>query len=228
MKNTVIILTFSFILSGSILNAQAPNPPDKICFNYDLAGNRIAQNPAWIDHYDVNNNPVYIPDCIATENTLSSFGVRIILIKSISQLESVTSSFTNISWILNASDAPVGVLTGPTFPYDDPWIVLNPNSPIGVILDLTPVVKRTMNPDLLIEEIEAHIVPNPNDGQFEVIQKGFDLETTELYIIDNKGVILFKRDFVNGQINISEYASGTYLLVIKDASQSKTIRFVRK
>ena len=85
-----------------------------------------------------------------------------------------------------------------------------------------------MNPGLLTEEIEAQIVPNPNDGQFEVIQKGFDLETTELYIIDNKGVVLFKRDFVNGQINISEYASGTYLLVIKDASRSKTIRFVRK
>lgn len=228
MKNLFFTLILLSIFLVDYLKAQSPAPPDKICFDYDKAGNRVAQNPAWFSHYDANNEPVYIPDCQASENVPSSFGVSIIRIKKMSELDELLPILTNVAWVINGPDLSVGVWTsGPILVANDPWIVSNPNGVYGIVIDLDPSVKSTKNRNDH-DEVTASIVPNPTEGEFEVVQRGFDVDQAELYIIDSKGALLFQRDFVNGQVNISDYPSGTYLLIIKDALRSKSVRFIKK
>jgi hypothetical protein len=209
------------------LSAQAPNPPDKICFNYDLAGNRIAQNPAWFSHFDANNQPVYNPDCTPTENTISTFGGKIILIKNVADLDIITS-WSNVRWVLNVNEVPIGIIkTTPVLSPTSFWVVNNPHDDYAVVLDLQNIVKGTdlKNP---IAPIDAFIVPNPNLGQFKLEQSGFETNKTEVLIFDTKGALMMKRDYVNGFFNISEYSTGNYLLIIKDSQNSKVVRFTKE
>jgi hypothetical protein len=227
MKKTFFIITYLFI--ANIFYSQSPptSDPDKICFNYDLAGNRIAQNPAWMTGYNTNNEPVYNPDCTPTENTKSTFGGKIIYVKNIVDIDIITA-LPNKSWVLNVTDVPIGIYTGvPVLTPTSWWVVNNPNDNYAVILDLQNVVKGTdvKNP---LGDLDAYIVPNPNLGQFKLEQSGFDTDKAEVLIFDTKGALLMKRDYINGFFNISEYSTGNYLLIIKDTQNSKVVRFTKE
>ncbi len=76
MKKLTLIIIVLLSLSMSIIKAQAPNPPYKICFDYDVAGNRIAQKPAWLGRFSPlppDPNAYFDPDCQCNvpENTKS-------------------------------------------------------------------------------------------------------------------------------------------------------------
>jgi len=237
MKNYIMplrIFSISLIMLYSLfIKAQAPNPPDKICFNYDIAGNRIAQNPAWI------TVPI---DCICNDpnTTLSRFDkINIIRITRLSDLNLATGFYTDIRWVLDIKDIPIGVLTDHgTISSPNFGEVSNaPNLPVGIILDLeSPIQGRSIqyptSPQKgvlpITSPLNLKIVPNPTEGVFQLITEGFDLDQSSIIIIDEKGSELFHREYINGWVNISEFSNGNYMLILKDSKNTKTARFIKK
>ncbi|MFN5849371.1 MAG: hypothetical protein ACK43K_12825, partial [Chitinophagales bacterium] len=95
--------------------------PYKICFDYDVAGNRIAQKPAWLGRFSPlppDPNAYFDPDCQCNvpENTKSNFGNKVISIKKWSDLNWVIDQISvvnaDISWVLPHKKVPIGVWTG--------------------------------------------------------------------------------------------------------------------
>jgi hypothetical protein len=75
--------------------------------------------------------------------------------------------------------------------------------------------------------IEVSITPNPNEGEFKVIHKGFDEENTFIYIYDTNGKILYKRPYLDGVVNVSEFVKGVYNLILKDKNNMLSTRFIK-
>jgi aminopeptidase N len=74
--------------------------------------------------------------------------------------------------------------------------------------------------DVNVEEVT--IYPNPSNGTFTV---NCDFKNAELIVIDTKGTPIKHETFSGSTtINICDYASGTYLLQIKDPNTERTIR----
>lgn len=223
MKKTLALITLFLTLVQ--VTAQSP---DKICFDYDAAGNRIAQKPAILDV----NSGNYNPDCSpSVSQGPSGFGIGIIKISHIGQLDEILAVLTDVRWVLPIGDVPISVLSGVTSVYSWPsnYVSLNPNLPYAIVIDeQLPPVAPPFAPPPPSQNLEVSLVPNPTDGRFTVVQSGFDPEKSEIYIVNMQGVILFQREFVNGEINISEYAGGEYILRLQDDKNSKTVRFVKK
>ena len=74
------------------------------------------------------------------------------------------------------------------------------------------------------KKLEISVVPNPVYGQFKLEQVGFDKETATIYIYDNKGGLLYERNYDDGDVNISGFAQGSYIIVLKDKDYQKATR----
>jgi hypothetical protein len=222
MKKSFIILSLFVFLYANFIQGQAPNPPDKICFDYDIAGNRIAQKPAWITiPIDCQcNNPM---------QTISKFDIELIRIKDINILGEAINKIRDIRWIIRIEDYPI-------VPFEKRSInelvnlsKINNEKAYGLILDFeedeTIIEKSAFEVKPLLE---LSIFPNPTEGQFEVLHKGFDEAKSELLIFDSKGSIMMQRALETGQVNVSEYPSGNYILILKDEKNTRSIRFVKQ
>ena len=82
MKKILILLAMLQISIQSF--SQAPSPPHKICYSYDVAGNRVKQDPGWLVNL---SHPDYGLNCSAVEDLVANYGINIIKISHISQLE---------------------------------------------------------------------------------------------------------------------------------------------
>ncbi|MCE2962650.1 MAG: hypothetical protein ACK43K_11140 [Chitinophagales bacterium] len=197
MKKTLSLITLFLALSQVI--AQSP---DKICFDYDAAGNRIAQKPAVIDQ----NTGNYNPDCTPSEGSYWGSGIGIIKISHIGQLEELIGRLTDIRWVLPIDNVPISTWsTSPVYTPLSDFVLLNPHSPYAIVFEsaLPPAAPPFTSAPPQVEP-NVSIVPNPNEGQFKLEPTGFDPDRSEIFIINMQGVVLFKRDYVNGEINISE------------------------
>ena len=225
MKKILILLALLQISIQSF--SQAPSPPHKICYSYDVAGNRVKQDPGWLVNL---SHPDYGLNCSAVEDLVANYGINIIKISHISQLEELHGALTDIRWVLPIGDVPISVLSGVTSVYTWPsnYVSLNPNLPYAVIWESLPPAAPPIPPASPPQQIEVNIVPNPTEGRFKVDQLGFNIDKAEILIVSMQGAILFKREFVSGEVNVSEYPSGEYLLILRDEINSKTVRFMKK
>lgn len=198
MKTYLLFLLLTFFARN--LAAQLPNPPDKLCYDYDKAGNRTRQKPAW-----VNANPPI--DCTPNNpdnQVLYDVRIWIVNLSGISELQNLAS------WGIY----PVAVITESEsnvfYQNETPPIPVSGNQQFYP--DQRDIVYAILSPSLkgattdTFTNIKISIVPNPVYGQFRIEQEGFDIETTNIYIYDNKGGLLFERNYDEGIVNISEFA----------------------
>jgi hypothetical protein len=226
MKKTLTLITLFLALIQ--VHAQSP---DKICFDYDAGGNRIAQKPAVLVWDQASQSHIYSPDCTPSVfNGSGKFGVNIIKISHIGLLEELYPWLTDIRWVMPLGDVPIKAWEGVSVytPASD-FVIANPHLPYAIVYDdlILPPAAPPMQ-QAPPQPLEVSLVPNPTDGRFTVVQSGFDPDKSEIYIVNMQGAVLFKREFVNGEINISEYSGGEYLLILQDDKNSKTVRFVKK
>lgn len=79
-----------------------------------------------------------------------------------------------------------------------------------------------------LNDIEALIVPNPSDGNFTLQVTLNDYANIDVYVHDAVGRLVFRHNVSikegNLPINISNEANGMYVVTIRNASTSKTMR----
>ena len=198
-------IAVALIFYSSLAYSQAPNPPEELCYNYDRAGNRFQQNPAWI------SIPIPItctpndPDNAARPN----FGFMYAYPPQTE--ENLFPNLPNTPW--NVGDN--GHVNGPfSNPNGDPVYALA--APSSLVFKDPPKNSSFIS-----------IIPNPNVGQFSVYEEGFNSEGKMIYILDNKGVLLFEREYVDGYVGIGEFAAGEYILILKDKDRQMSVKFVK-
>jgi hypothetical protein len=219
MKATI---TFSFLMLCIFLHSQpctpptsgAPNPPNKLCYNYDKCGNRIGQVPSWLDVFP----EYYCPEITCTPNdpdyNQSIFRGRYF--------------YPPWSWLEGSNISADGTTLwspGPgwiLYPWADDGSTVVRGSDVqargGQEVEDTPNYVTTV----------FNIVPNPNVGQFRIEQTGFDEEKSIIKIYDNKSRLVYTREYINGEVNISEFSAGTYLLYLSDGIVQKSVWFIKK
>lgn len=200
MNTTKIILIILIYSSLNHLNAQMiPNTnvdaPNKLCYDYDKAGNRVGQNPSWI-------LPEYSPELTCTpndpESTITMFGTVFLY-------PPITGENNNpSSW-------PIGVWT------DNGSVTNNPPGNRSIAQQGNTAVSITI-----------HIIPNPNIGQFRVAQRGFDIDNSRIFIYNSSGQLIFDREYVNGDVNISELPVGVYILKLVDFFNERSVKFEKR
>ena len=230
MKRTIIVfLTLAIWVS----QCQSQADPDKICYDYDKAGNRIAQNSAWLN--PGGGHPDYLPDCTPNnpdeyiKNTWRVYIVRILNVDD--QLPYLVDRIGRpVPLVTTVESADLVTKVNATFiDINDP-ILTNTNHNIFVYGELSPLLPPLPPPPSLArnqtsESPQLSIVPNPNLGHFKLEQTGFDIASSVIFIYDNNGRILFQRSYDTGEVSIGEFSSGKYILVLKDKVQQKSIRF---
>ncbi len=83
------------------------------------------------------------------------------------------------------------------------------------------------------DELNLKVFPNPSDGNFVLEFTLIDNKPAELNIFDIGGKIIWQK-IVKGrgkhieQVNLSEYPTGTYLLVLQKAQLKKTIKLEKQ
>jgi hypothetical protein len=239
--------------------AQTPPttlPPNKVCYGYDAAGNRIGQTPNWIEPYLGISNPVcYLPP----EMTIPKFFGPVFIIKDLGWLVDIAKDF-QIEWVVEVPNLPKDLTSvknwiawgNPTQENAGGISVVNDfiNSGItnvGVVYDpkgIYDVEFKTFDPNFVerktIQEsadarqinmptpaVELLIVPNPTYGQFDLKAIGFNLEHTQVLILNSLGQVVMQRTYENGAFNISELLSGTYMLIASDGKIKKNISFIK-
>lgn len=245
----ILVLSLQFFVAN--LYAQGPTPndvPNKICYDYDVAGNRIAQRGAWmLPEYGKikNGNIVDYQDCNCNADIKSGpFVGKIIRIKDLNWLSDIRRRFVNIVFILDVADFPrdfIGNVDIATPTSGDDVIPFLPDDVVGVVIDINDVLGRSGSLDRIgrrmvqnketatvVDGLELTIAPNPTEGKFQVMQKGFNPAESTIYIYDQKAQLLFERDYIEGFVNIAEYSAGIYTLVLKDKKNYKTVRFIKK
>lgn len=250
----ILVLSLQFFVAK--LYAQGPNPndvPNKICYDYDVAGNRIAQKGAWMlpeygrkeDEMNPNSPIVDYRTCTCNPDIKSGpFVDKIIRIKDLNWLSDIRRRFTNVVYVLDVADFPrdfIGNVDIATPTSGEDVIPFLPDDVVGVVIDINDVLGRSGSLDRIgrrmvqnketatvVDGLELTIAPNPTEGKFQVMQKGFNPTESTLYIYDQKAQLLFERDFIEGFVNIAEYSAGIYTLVLKDNKNYKTVRFIKK
>lgn len=213
----VLSITFNWI---SIIAQVAPNPavdkPNKLCYNYDRAGNRIGQVAAWI-------NPDYNPEITCTPNvpeySNSNFGGIYMYPPLGDEVYTYFGSrfygFYGWNWL---NDGRI----------IHPWVVYDEGGGGNAQSMARPQGQEKENQIQIVKkEISIQIVPNPNVGAFEVIQTGFDPSKAFITITDTKGLVLYDREYYNGSVNISEFSPGVYILVLRDNVYKKSVQFLK-
>lgn len=237
MKNLTLLLSVLMMFSMTLLKAQAP--PYKICFDYDVAGNRIAQKPAWLGQFSPmppDPGAYFDPDCQCNdpENTKSDFGNKVIRIRHWSDLnwliERISVVNADISWVLPYKKVPIGVWEGK--PVLSPELVgsdfvLTGGVSYGVVVMEDDVFSTGKDKDD-VKKYDATIIPNPNNGKFKIAQFGFELDKTKISIMNSQGALLFNRDFVDGNVSVGEFANGLYILILSDGVNTKSMKFVKE
>ena len=75
------------------------------------------------------------------------------------------------------------------------------------------------------------VYPNPNNGRFRIELKDVDkneMSETEMYIYDNKGVLVYNRRFVEEvDVDISINPSGVYLLRVVGGNNDRNVVVVK-
>jgi hypothetical protein len=248
----ILVLSLQFFVAN--LYAQVlPTPtdvPNKICYDYDVAGNRIAQKGAWVlPEYGIIDNItgdfVDFKKCTCNLDIKSGpFVSKIIRIKDLNWLSDIRRRFVNIVFILDVADFPrdfIGNVDIATPTSGDDVIPFLPDDVVGVVIDINDVLGRSGSLDRIgrrtvqnketasvVDGLELTIAPNPTEGKFQVMQKGFNPAESTIYIYDQKAQLLFERDYIEGYVNIAEYSAGIYTLVLKDKKNYKTVRFIKK
>jgi hypothetical protein len=246
--------------------AQTPPttlPPNKVCYGYDAAGNRIGQTPAWITPLYKLDNTINEPlqDCFSDppETTIPKFLGPVFIIKDLGWLVDIAKDF-QIEWVVEVPHLPKDLTSvknwiawgNPTQENAGGISVVNDliNSGItnvGVVYDpkgIYDVEFKTFDPNFVerktIQEsadarqinmptpaVELLIVPNPTYGQFDLKANGFNLEHTQVLILNSLGQVVMQRTYENGAFNISELLSGTYMLIASDGKIKKNISFIK-
>jgi hypothetical protein len=186
---------YSQCTTGLIPNMLV-NAPNKLCYDYDRAGNRVEQNPAWIC-------PEYSPEIKCTSNDpetyITSFG-RTFLYPPLGGEPSNPNTGGSVSvWTSTGSVTSGG----------------SNNRSIAE--------KATEKPSITI-----HIIPNPNIGQFKVAQQGFDIDNSRIFIFNAHGVLVFDREYVSGEVNVSDLPVGVYHLKLVDFFNEQSVKFEKK
>ena len=214
------IITLSFLILYTLMHSQpcppsgAPNPPNKLCYNYDKSGNRIGQVPSWLD----DEFPFYCPKVECTPNdpdyNHSIFRGRYF--------------YPPWSWLEGSNISADGTIQWSPGPG---WVVYPWADDGSTVVRASDVRARgvqqiedtpTLNTSIF------QIIPNPNVGQFRIEQTGFDTEKAIIKIYDNKSRLLFNREYINGEVNISEFAPGSYLLYLSEGVLQKSAWFIKK
>jgi hypothetical protein len=226
-----MFLKFLFVIFSFQLIAQAPNSPDKICFNYDRAGNRIAQSPAWL-----NALPPIDCQCNDPDN---AGGLGRWWYIDIDNVDLISTYVDDIKRVLGSSnEISIGVINKNDFNVTEstftmPSLLQNSlrnQDNFIFILSPTPKDTKITKGNIIVQDdlaIEVSITPNPNEGEFKVIHKGFDEENTFIYIYDTNGKILYKRPYLDGVVNVSEFVKGVYNLILKDKNNMLSTRFIK-
>jgi hypothetical protein len=242
----ILVLSLQFFVAK--MYSQGPNPndiPNKICYDYDVAGNRIAQRGAWVlpEYGKIKNgNIVDYQDCNCNADIKSGpFVGKIIRIKDLNWLSDIRRRFINISFVVDVADFPrdfIGNVDIATPTSGEDVIPFSPDDVVGVVIDINDVLGKTgqigrrmvanTEATTKVDILELSIAPNPTEGKFQVIQKGFNPAESTIYIYDQKAQLLFERDYIEGYVNIAEYSAGIYTLVLKDKKNYKTVRFIKK
>jgi hypothetical protein len=227
MKALIILFTVTVLWNPSHAQVGPPNPPQSICYDYDKAGNRIAQTPEWIS-LDPNIASILCtpnnPETYLKPRRIFIFDYRNrILYPDEIYIISVKVKKTPIYAM--AREVPQLLSEGGQ--------IVELDYPILNTVTENDEVYYTTDEDLKstqkqIDLTEISIVPNPNIGKFRIEQKGFDTDYTEITIMDTKGRILFIRDFINGEVNVGEFAAGVYILSLKDRTHQRSVRFEKR
>ena len=212
------LLIFAMTMFALDAAGQFPNPPDKLCYDYDRSGNRTKQKPAW-----VNANPPI--DCTPNNPDgaiMNDVRIWIVYLDGIFRLEGLAYwgiypvaviAESEVNRVYSNAAPPISVNGNQQF-YPDARDI--------VYAVLVPSLRGT--PIDSGKKLEISVVPNPVYGQFKLEQDGFDKETATIYIYDNKGVLLFERNYDDGEVNISGFAQGSYIIVLKDKDYQKATR----
>jgi hypothetical protein len=230
MKALLFLLSICLVIMTSHAQVGAPNPPSSVCYNYDKAGNRISQTPEWIS-LDPN-----VASILCTPNNPEFHWKprRIFLVEfSEEDFRIRYTPFDSRVWVMTdkkpayamAREVPPLVSSGAMqVKVTDP--ILDDLTPQDVVYYTADFLKNTGGK--LEDPSELSIVPNPNIGKFRIIQKGFDVDWTQITIVDASGRVLFVRDFINGEVNVGEFAPGVYILVLKDRTHQSSVRFEKR
>ncbi len=111
----------------------------------------------------------------------------------------------------------------------------------AIVTTCTPVVfptsaRTTNNNSSATSTNKVVLYPNPNNGTFNLLninEQDFGTEAILLQIFDINGRSLYTKtlkedDFANCEINLSDFASGIYIVKITSAVHSQDIKFVKK
>lgn len=75
---------------------------------------------------------------------------------------------------------------------------------------------------------EVLVYPNPSKGEFKVELKNATDNSTELYVYDNKGVVISKQVFIEKtNIDISNNPAGAYLLRIHSDDSERCVIVIK-
>lgn len=212
--------------------------PNKICYDYDAAGNRIAQNPAWASQVSATG---YHPDCNCNDpdQYQSDFGIKTFKLNKWEELDWVLRFIWqfNPKWLVSwDSDL------------DNPPKEARPDIPlIGSTIDGSEELLRQTSTDETIQAVRfiilntekrseanpapsysAQLVPNPTEnGKFQIVQKGFQTEQAKIIITDCRGLVLMAREYIDGYVHIGEHADGTYHVVLTDGIHTEMMRLIK-
>lgn len=229
MKTLIIIISISLVFKTSQAQIGPPNQPNSICYDYDMAGNRLSQTPEWI-----SLNP-QVPSILCTPNSPENYykprKVFLVDFRNGPYYADFRDYLVSVS--IKVKKNPIYALSReiPQLESEGAQIVkidhpilntINENDEIYFTID------ENKNTGAVKEDLELTIVPNPTLGKFKIEQKGFDTDWTNITIVDASGRVLFVRDFINGEVNVGEFAPGVYILMLKDRTHQRIVRFEKR
>ncbi|MGO8878961.1 MAG: T9SS type A sorting domain-containing protein [Desulfomonilaceae bacterium] len=92
----------------------------------------------------------------------------------------------------------------------------------------------TYSPSIVVEskmQIAVEIYPNPADGVVKITVMGKENESSNVYIKDMMGRVLFYADVVNNssvELDIAEYPEGIYAVDVESRSGSTVQRLIKR
>lgn len=130
-----------------------------------------------------------------------------------------------------------------------PGTNLKPNATGNTYLSIDPAIVTTCTPVVFpvssrfaenstntTSTNKVVLYPNPNNGTFNLFNintQDFGSEAIQLQVFDINGRSLYTKtlkedDFANCEINLSDFASGIYIVKIASTTNSQDIKFVKK
>ena len=82
-----------------------------------------------------------------------------------------------------------------------------------------------------LSSARINIYPNPTEGDLKIDIEGvLDFESSGLTIYNMSGKVLYKTNELSesNELDITDYADGTYLLVIRIKEESTTWKIIKK